>query len=99
MPSSNTERTFAPELISEPPPGSEGQRVRGWTTGPELPSFVTLRNLRKNTGSLGVPGMHSCFSGFVLTLAFSSSKRTSTPGVFEMHRRKYRSHSESLTGH
>lgn len=36
-----------------------------------------------HAGSLGIPGMHSCFYDFVLTLAFSSSRRLSTPGVLK----------------
>lgn len=36
-----------------------------------------------HAGSLEIPGMHSCFCDFVLTLAFSSSRRISTPGVLK----------------
>lgn len=70
----------------------QGLRVRVWTTGFSLlcVQIAQLRDIRgisgthqDHAGSLGIPRMYSCFGGFALTLAFSSSKRTSTPGVLK----------------
>lgn len=54
--------------------------------GPKCPVLWFSSNLQKTVGSCWIlvdPGMHSCFGDFVFTLAFFSSKGTSTPDVLK----------------
>lgn len=73
---------FASELISRTASGPKGQTLDHWGLIAQLRDTQGISGKHWDlAGSLGAPKMHSCFGGFVFTLAFFSSKGTSTPGV------------------